>query len=447
MTMSYPHLASKLYNSPLLITPEKAEVIERVFRAHMEGNVTTLPPFEPATRADIFAQTATSFRRERAGYFRSESGVALIQVLGSLVQRGSGMDAMSGLESYDSIGAQLNAAVSDPAVRGILLEFDSPGGEANGVTALADAIRAANDQKPVVAHANEFAFSAAYWLASAAGELYVPKTGMVGSVGVIMLHVDQSQLNSKRGIEVTHIIAGARKADLSPHKPLSDRALASAQAMVDRLYGQFVDAVAGMRNISAKSVRDTEAALLNPDQAKQARMVDGIGTLGDALTRLETLMRDPSKRKKSYGQRAAASADFSLQEQQMSEEKKDGAAATTTATNEANARAEGVKEGKAAGVAEGVSAERARIAAILGCEEATGREAMASHLALKTATSPEDAKGLLAVAPKHAPKAGLGAAMPPNPKVGADAETDTRTKVASSAEIFSLRAKHAGHAK
>ena len=80
------------------------------------------------------------------------------------------------------MGKQLAAARADPMVRGILLELDSPGGEASGIQDFARALRTTSQEKPVIAHANEMAFSAAYWIASAAEELYAPASGMVGSV-------------------------------------------------------------------------------------------------------------------------------------------------------------------------------------------------------------------------------------------------------------------------
>lgn len=452
--MSYDRLASRLYNCPLLITPDKAEVIERVFRAHLEGTVAELPKYDPKVRPDVLMQTATTFTRQRAGYMRSDSGVALIQVVGALVQRHTPGASMAA-ESYENINAQLQAAMNDPMVRGILLELDSPGGEGAGVAGLADAICAADASKPVVAHANEMAFSAAYWLAASAGEVVVPKTGMVGSVGVIMLHVDQSQMNTKRGIEVTHITAGARKADFSPHQPLSEAALGNAQAMVDRLYGQFVDHVAAARGISIDAVKATEAGLLNPDEALAIGMIDSIGSLDDALQRLNVLMSDPSQRK-NYG-RAAAHAHLStgqLQENPMSDANKGAAPgnnAAITPEQLADARAAGVAEGKTTGAAEATKAareaERARISAITTHAEAAGRTKLAEHLAHKTEMSVDDAVAMLAAAPKEAAAAApsnlLAAAMGkiPNPKVGADAGEGEAAKITppNPATVYAFR--------
>jgi hypothetical protein len=301
----------------------------------------------------------------------------------------------------------------------------------------------------VVAHANEFAFSAAYWLAAAAGELYVPKTGMVGSVGVIMLHVDQSRMNEKRGLDVTHIIAGARKADFSPHQPLSDAALGNAQAMVDRLYGQFVKDVAQSRRISQKAVRETEAALLNPDQASANGMIDGVETLDGALQRLNVLMSDLKKRR-SYG-RAAAIAQLP-EEHDMSTAANGAAPVPAVITQEQldAAKAAGIAEGKATATADAqalaATAAQARISGILTHTEAAGRRTLAEHIAFKTTQSVEEAAAMLAAAPKEAatqPTNLLAAAMGKieNPKVGADAGEGEAKKVTPpvAAEIYAFR--------
>ena len=119
------------------------------------------------------------------------NGIAIIPVVGTLVKRAGAIDAASGLLSYTAIETMIMEAATDPAVGGILLDVDSPGGEVGGVFDLADLIREAREAKPVYALADD-AFSAAYLLASAADRIYLSQTGGVGSIGVIAVHVDES---------------------------------------------------------------------------------------------------------------------------------------------------------------------------------------------------------------------------------------------------------------
>ena len=202
------------------------------------------------------------------------------------MRRTLGLEADSGLTSYQGIAAQLDAALADPRARAILLDVDSPGGEAGGVFDLADRIRAATRIKPVWAVANDLAFSAAYALASAANRVFVSRTGGVGSIGVIALHADQSGKDAQDGVRYTTVFAGARKNDLNPHAPLSDEALDGLQTEVNRVYDLFVATVAQHRGLASERVRATEAGLFFGQDAIAAGLADALGTREDALTQL-----------------------------------------------------------------------------------------------------------------------------------------------------------------
>ncbi|MBU9123526.1 S49 family peptidase, partial [Burkholderia multivorans] len=212
--------------------------------------------------------------------------VAVIPIHGTLVRRTSGLEAESGLASYAGIAAQLDAALASPEVAAILLDIDSPGGESGGVFDLADRIRAASQLKPVWAVANDMAFSAAYALASAATRVFVARTGGVGSIGVIAMHVDQSAKDAKDGVRYTAVFAGERKNDLNPHEPISDAAHAVLKAEVDRVYELFVETVARHRGLDAGAVRATEAGLFFGPNAVATGLADAVGGFDDALAQL-----------------------------------------------------------------------------------------------------------------------------------------------------------------
>lgn len=274
---SMPHLASRIFGTPLLIHPRKLDVI-----------LSVLGPRFGLAMSDDSQQLIKHLAAQAppANPTSLTSNIAVISVSGTLVRRAAAVDAASGLTSYSAISAQLAQAVRDPAVNAILLDIDSPGGEAGGAFDLADQIVAARQIKPIWAVANDDAFSAAYAIASAATRVYVTRTGGVGSVGVIALHVDQSQRDAMSGLRYTAVYAGDRKNDMSPHAPLSTDAAQALQAEVDRLYGLFVSTVAVNRNLSAQDVQDTEAGLYFAQDAIDAGLADVVGTLDDALIAL-----------------------------------------------------------------------------------------------------------------------------------------------------------------
>lgn len=266
-----PHLAARLYGVPLAIHRPKLDVIlavlgPRIGLADLAAPSAFTPPVRPAA-----TQTTK---------------VAVIPIHGTLVRRTVGLEAESGLTSYAGLSAQLDAALASPDVAAILLDVDSPGGESGGVFDLADRIRAAAQTKPVWAVANDMAFSAAYALASAASKVFVSRTGGVGSIGVIAMHVDQSERDAQDGVRYTAVFAGDRKNDLNPHEPISSEAHAFLKGEVNRVYGLFVETVARNRGIEASAVRDTEAGLFFGQAAVAIGLADAIGTFDDALAQL-----------------------------------------------------------------------------------------------------------------------------------------------------------------
>jgi len=267
--MQLVHLASRLYGTPLLIARPKLDVILSVL-----GSRIGLPDLDMAMPLPTPRQSATS----------GQAGIAVIPVVGTLVRRSMGIEAASGLMSYGEIESRLDAALADPQVAGILLDLDSPGGEASGVFELAERIRAASSIKLIWAHANDAAYSAAFAIAAACQRLTLSQTAGVGSIGVIALHVDQSVKDAKDGLNYTAVFAGSHKNDFSPHEPLSPQATTALQAEVDRLYDIFVNQVGQMRGLDPDAVRATEAGLFYGEQAVAAGLADAVMPLEQVMT-------------------------------------------------------------------------------------------------------------------------------------------------------------------
>ena len=265
--MHLPHLAARLYGTPLLLARAKLDVILSVLGERVNWPESELAASLPQARARIDAP----------------AGVAVIPVVGSLVRRTMGLEPASGFTSYAEIAGMVDAAISDPSVEGILLDIDSPGGEAGGVFELGERIRAGDAVKPIWAVASDAAYSAAYAIGCAASRLVVTRTGGVGSIGVIAMHVDQTARDAQQGYRYTPITAGEQKNDFSPHEKLGPDAHARLQAEVDRLYGLFVTHVAAMRRLDADAVRATEAGIYFGEEAVSAGLVDAVGSLDSVI--------------------------------------------------------------------------------------------------------------------------------------------------------------------
>ena len=262
-----PHMAARLFGAPLMIHRPKLEVILAVLGPRI-GLAQSAVPANPIT-----SRTAPT----------GATGIAVLPIYGTLVRRTVGLEAESGMASYQELATMLDTAVADPNVAAILLDIDSAGGESGGVFDLADRVAAAAKRKPVWALANDMAFSAAYAIGSAASRFIVTRTGGVGSIGVIAMHADQSVKDAKDGVRYTTVFAGARKNDLNPHEPISDEAHAFLKNEVERVYGLFVETVSRNRGVSADAVRATEASIYYGADAVAAGLADAVGTFDDVL--------------------------------------------------------------------------------------------------------------------------------------------------------------------
>jgi signal peptide peptidase SppA len=211
----------------------------------------------------------------------------IIPLYGLITPHGSFFSMLFGLGGggLDQFRARLAAAVADDNVSHIVIDVDSPGGYADLVPEAAADIRAAREQKPVIAVANCQAASAAYWIAAQASEFVVTPSGYVGSIGVYMVHTDWSRADEMDGIKTTLVTAGKYKAERSPLQPLSNDAKKAMQAEVDEIYGMFLEDVALGRNTDAATVEANfgQGRCLSAERAVAAGMADRVGTLEEVI--------------------------------------------------------------------------------------------------------------------------------------------------------------------
>lgn len=261
----FARVTSHLLNRPQAIHEAKCEIIlaglsERLGIAMITRVNGEQAPIRPKGWFDDGDDDPAPKRElvETRGY-DIEFGIAQIEIEGTLVQKNYALRPESGMTGYDGIRQNFVEAINDDRVRAVLLNIDSPGGEVSGCADLADMIYEARGRKPVWAVLNESAFSAAYWIASACDRITVPRTGGVGSIGVVWMHCDFSQALSASGIKVTFVKRGTRKVDGAPEIPLSDEALSRFQKEIDTVGELFEGAVARNRGLSPEKIRDMNA--------------------------------------------------------------------------------------------------------------------------------------------------------------------------------------------
>lgn len=338
-------------------------------------------------------------------------GVAIIPVTGPLFRYANLFTAISGATSYEMLAQDFTAALESPEISAIIFNIDSPGGEVNGCAELASMIFGARGQKPIIAYASGDAASGAYWIASAADEVVASETSGLGSIGVVGVYRGARQ---DKNVPTTIEIVSSQ----SPNKrldPESDLGRAKLQARIDAMAEVFVDTVARNRGVQPERVLEQFGGgdIFIGKMAVTAGLADRIGSLERLIAEFSSKTNPASEQGFLLPPQASHTQPKEIKPMDL---------ATLTQDH---------PQLLAQIQAEAKTAERARIKAILGDEQAEGRQKLATHLALATDTAPEAATEMLAQAPKEQPETKPGsfdAAMRDlgNPKItpAANAEED-----------------------
>src|SRR5580693_66812 len=229
--LRYAHVMSRLIDAPLWAHPLKAAVVYNALSGRLGVEPMQLPDDPLVERFSAPRPQGSRFvgewptSQERGGrrsvepFKLTAGGVGVITITGALINRGAFVGSYSGETSYEGIKHQVARAAADTRVKSILLDLDTPGGEANGAMEAAQTVREAASRKPVMAIANGMSASAGYALASGATRIITAPSAMVGSIGCVMVHLDISRALDREGVTPTLIVAGARKLDGNPVQP------------------------------------------------------------------------------------------------------------------------------------------------------------------------------------------------------------------------------------
>ncbi len=208
-----------------------------------------------------------------------QGGVAVIDISGSLVNGSAGFMSLFGYTGYADIRNSLVAAVSDQSVGSILLNVDSGGGQVAGVHELAQLVSRIDKIKPVVTYTGGTMASAALWLGAGGRKLVANETSMVGSIGVMQVHMDYTRQMENEGVKATVVRSVPEKALANQFEPLSESARAEMEEQAKEMHSVFLGHVATQRGLSDVVAQDKfgTGRVFVGKQALAAGLVDEIG--------------------------------------------------------------------------------------------------------------------------------------------------------------------------
>ena len=240
-------------------------------------------PLEHLGAALAAFKGSSSNARASAGY--ATVGSAAVVPLAGLMSK-SGDLAPSFIQQCSTVrtAAAISAAVADPKVSSVLLWIESPGGAIAGVGELPDAIRGADNDKPVVGYIDDLGASAAYYAACGCRSIYANASATIGAIGVYSAVYDTSAALGSAGVKAVVVRSGALKGIGTPGDPVTDPMRAALQKNVDAFAELFIAAVARGRRVSIAKAREwADGRVEIGDSAKRCGMIDGIATLEAVL--------------------------------------------------------------------------------------------------------------------------------------------------------------------
>lgn len=340
-------VASRMESDSSALTPERV-------RSEIQDALATLSEDRQRTDALTFDSGQPLGENTRATV---RDGVAIVPVMGPLYHYADGFTQVCGCSAYDQIArdiAAIRTAAASGLVSAVLLEVDSPGGEVGGCAECAGMIAELAAEMPVTAYISDLGCSAAYWLASAAREIVVAPTALLGSIGVVASY--RAKGNGNAAIEIVSSQSPKKRPNVE-----TEEGRAQIQATVDALGEEFVSAVAKQRGVSEEKVLADfgQGDVFVGKRAVAAGLADRVGTFEGVLAEL-------AKRADAAQRGAAVAGGFTIsQEANVPEETKPAANNQPAPLTVAQLRAEhsaAVQEIETAAT----TAERTRITGILG---------------------------------------------------------------------------------
>lgn len=346
--------------------------------------------------------------------------IAVIPVRGALMHNLGYCSSWA--TGYDVIRRKLMFARADPEVKGIYMPFHTPGGSVAGCPDTGDLLYEVAQEKPIWTLSDDMSYSAGQWLHSQGSRRLVTQSGGMGSIGVLIGHVDMSGALESAGIKISLLHAGDHKVDGNPYEALSDAVRTKLEASCEKTRQQFATVVARGTGLNVDAILATEAECYTGSEAVDIGLADAVVSSNYILDEFAEFLEQPSRITNLSGQ----SMSKTLPQP----------AAKTPAPEQGNPEQQGAAIPQVAPsepAPDAAAQERTRISTIMKSDAAKSNPGLAEHLAYSTSMGADEALAILGasapVVPKEAakPKAGSDAFLAAmndeeHPNVSSDAD-------------------------
>jgi protease-4 len=194
----------------------------------------------------------------------------------------------------------LHAIEENKRIRALVIDIDSPGGAAGPSEYVFRSVQKVAKKKPVVAFVRGMGASGAYMVACGASKIVAVPMALVGSIGVLSMRPMLSEALDKLGVRMHVTKAGRLKDMFSYFREATPEEHEKEQALMDEVYGRFVEMVAEARGMDLERARELATGeIFTARQAKEHGLIDELGDLDTAID-LAQGMSGLAERKVAY---------------------------------------------------------------------------------------------------------------------------------------------------
>ena len=215
--------------------------------------------------------------------------IAIVHVTGEIAEGKGRDDLLAGAAAgSDTVIKAIREAAKDDQVAAIVLRIDSPGGSALA----SDLIwrEAERTKKPVVASLSDTAASGGYYIAVAADKIVAAPGTLTGSIGVVGGKVAVGGALERYGVHTDVVSKGKNAGWLSMQSPFTAAEREVFLGTMKDVYRLFTSKVAAGRKLDMEKIEKlAEGRVFTGRMAKEAGLVDRLGTLDDAIDEAKAL--------------------------------------------------------------------------------------------------------------------------------------------------------------
>lgn len=268
MVIGKSSLLSRLSTTQWMVKPEFLYTMQNILELKLADN---LPNIKMLSEEEDDSEESFSYQ---------VGSKLVMNINGVLMSKASGLDAMCGMVGMNMIHDTLD---SMHGVDHLILNWDCPGGDAQGTPQLANRVHGLRDSMRITSLISGQMCSAAYYIGSAGDEIYSDSLiNDVGCIGVVALHCDQSRRDEANGLKFTYLSAGEFKTTGNRHEPLTDNSKAELLRGINYSHEVFKADLKKFRpQLNIEEVAN--GRVWKTGQAVDNKLIDGFASLNDIL--------------------------------------------------------------------------------------------------------------------------------------------------------------------